>query len=71
MSEGKEITKRFLEEREKTFRGGRRVGGVHVEKIHKNFKTSFPLVCWLQCQNELHWQLYCHKRDFDIDGGRD
>ena len=49
MSEGKEMTKRFLEERGKTYRGGRRVG---------NFKTSFPLVCWLQCQNELHWQLY-------------
>ena len=62
MSEGKEMTKRFLEERDKTFGGGRRVG---------NFKTSFPLVCWLQCQNELHWQLYCHKRDFGIDGGRD
>ena len=62
MSEGKEMTKRFLEERDKTFGGGRRVG---------NFKTSFPLVCWLQCQNELHWQLYCHKRYFGIDGGRD
>ena len=32
MSEGKEMTKRFLEERDKTFRGGRRVG---------NFKHPF------------------------------